>query len=649
MRDPTLPWYLQDVGATARSFGDGPWIAFDFETTNLDKGWAGNPHNRLVLASWEVHDGRTGHCFGDEFHQPNLCILLSIARRERWVLVAHNAKFEAGWVRRMGFDPADFLWWDTQTGEYVLAGNRRWKLSLDHTARRYGRPKKDPVVQRQLDAGVCPSVINERALLRRNLKDTEDTAHIFREQRARMRPALKRVLFTRCLSVPVIEYIERQGVAVHPERTAAAVARAEQKLRDLEAEYSAFEAKYLDRAQWPDWMRDKKFTWTTDQVAWVLYRQLGVPEIEKKVKGQWVTVRNKSTKRWPHGRPVVSDKVLPKLKLETPEQREFLRLRKEYAKAKFQLAKTLRFFQGVLSDYGGVFHGQFNQTVTQTHRLSSSGRKLLMPDGKWRGIQFQNFPREFKDLFTAKRPGRLRAAHDAAQLEFRGAVELGNDEAGRRNIANGVDQHRLTASILFNKAPEDVTDEERQAAKPDTFKPLYGGRKGTPEQEAYYAAFRTWFPGIAATQEGWTHEVLTTGELRLPWGMTFYWPGTQMSRDGYIDNTPSIYNYPIQSLCTAEIVPIAIVYLFHRMRAHWRYDEAQLVNMVHDSAEAEIPNTPEAKETWLRLGRQCFGADVYEYLYRVYGMQWSTPLGLGTKFEGEKEISTKMLDLPEYV
>jgi len=640
MKHPPLPWFLQAVGgletAVSRFSGETarPYLVFDLETTNLDKGWAGNPLNHIVCASWSVNGGPVTSCYGDEFHQHELSNHIDDMIREQGVIVAHGAKFEAGWLKRLGFDPASVLWWDTLLGEYVQAGNRRWPLNLDETAQRYGCEEKDPLIQSQMDNGVCPSQMDERGLLARNRKDTTDTLLIFQTQQEQMTPAQIKVLFTRGLSVPVLADVEMQGVAVDSYEVDKAIRMAEEELRTYLMEWEEFERKHISQYSRPNWLEKGISLTSGDHVAWVLYYALGVEEL-RNARGD--KLRNKATKRWPTGKPLANDKAIAKLKLTTPEQREFVRLRKNIARVRAELSKTLYFFKGVCELHGGVFFGQFNQSVTQTHRLSSSGRKLLMPDGKHRGIQLQNMPRKFLKLMRAKRG--VLASHDAAQLEFRTAVELGDDSAGRRNIAEGVDQHRHTASVLLNKPTDLVSDEERQNAKSETFKPLYGGRKGTEAQMRYYEAFRTWFPGIAATQEGWTEEVLLTGKLELPWGMTFYWPGTKISKDGYIDNTPSIYNYPIQSLATAEIVPVAVVYLYHRMRA--ALPEARLVNMVHDSAVAEIPDSTHA-DAWLYLGRQAFGNDVYDYLKLVYGLNWATPLGLGTKFGVNKEIKTEL-------
>jgi len=107
---------------------------------------------------------------------------------------------------------------------------------------------------------------------------------------------------------------------------------------------------------------------------------------------------------------------------------------------------------------------RFNQTQTATHRLSSSGTDY--------SCQFQNFPRAYKPVFKARHEGWLVGEGDGAQLEFRVAAHLGRDEVALNDCRTGADIHRFTASVLNNCKEEEVTKEQRQAAKADTFKPL---------------------------------------------------------------------------------------------------------------------------------------------------------------------------------
>ncbi|MHC4648514.1 MAG: DNA polymerase, partial [Planctomycetota bacterium] len=160
------------------------------------------------------------------------------------------------------------------------------------------------------------------------------------------------------------------------------------------------------------------------------------------------------------------------------------------------------FFRGVCHEYGGTFHAQFNQTVAATHRLTSSGMPLFFDCyASEKSTQFQNMPREFKRLFKAPE-GYYIVEVDAMQLEFRVAAYVGNDEQARKDIADpDFDAHCRTASIMngieyrhflvgYRSGGKDMDWKGmRQQAKADTFKPLYGGTRGTPEQERYYKSF----------------------------------------------------------------------------------------------------------------------------------------------------------------
>jgi len=168
---------------------------------------------------------------------------------------------------------------------------------------------------------------------------------------------------------------------------------------------------------------------------------------------------------------------------------------------------------------------------------------------------------------------------------------------------------------------------DRQTAKAHTFKPLYGGSSGSKAEKEYYKAFKEKYPGITSTQEGWAQTVLETKKLELPWGMTFYWPSTTMTSTGYITNSSSIYNYPVQSLATAEIIPVCVALLWKAMKAHEM--DGFLVNTIHDSVIAEIP--PEEVELFTDLVVKVFTEDIYRYLSTVYGMDFNVPLGVEIK------------------
>lgn len=208
-------------------------------------------------------------------------------------------------------------------------------------------------------------------------------------------------------------------------------------------------------------------------------------------------------------------------------------------------------------------------------------------------------------------------------MEFRVAGHLGADSRIIKDIRDGVDVHSFTAQTLTDAGQE--TD--RQGAKSHTFKPLYGGQSGTKAEQTYYAAFKTKYKGITKAQEKWIDEVLSTKELVTEYGMRFYWPSTRMLASGYVVNRESICNYGVQGFATGEIIPIAVTYQWHRMKAEGM--ESFLVNTIHDSSIAEI--NPEEIELFNDIGVKAYTTDVYNYLREVYNIDFLAPLGVEVK------------------
>jgi DNA polymerase I-like protein with 3'-5' exonuclease and polymerase domains len=611
-----LPWFLQKP--SQEHYLDTEYIVFDFETTNLEKGNPLNPMNSLVSVAW--YDSRypeegVRYERGNHLELPGFRVAMGNARARKYVFVAHNAKFEIQWLHRMGIQSDDCLWYDTMIGEYVLAGNRKWRLNLDETAKRWGRAGKANIVDTLIKSGVCPSEIPEDFLQARAMLDVKDTLHVFHAQRDELlRQGKLAVMFTRCITTPVLAMIELEGVGLDEKR--------------VREEYEKSKAEYMKVLREFNELTGGVNPRSPNQMAELIYDKLKFKELRRRSG----PIRNKPNKAFPDGVPKTDEKTLAKLSATNEQQRRFLVLRKEVGRLNAELTKTLEFFVKICEEKGGTFFGVFNQTVTATHRLSSSGRKTEFEDGTTKGIQLQNMPRKYKDLIGPKVPGNKIGDADGSQLEFRGAAFLGRDVQAKYNIREDVDQHAFTAQQLFGYTTEEWEDLDklerkvlRQDGKPETFKPLYGGSKGTPEQERYYTAFREMFPDLANEQKAWTFEVLRNKSLKMPWGMEWYWPYATQSHDGYISNTPSIYNYPIQNLATAEIIPVALAYTYHRCK-HID-DTIRLFNTVHDSVTAEFP--PGASEKWQAICFQTFTLDVYSYLEQVYDLDFDVPLGVG--------------------
>lgn len=607
VNDNSLPWF---VGAKALDVYLKPskYLVLDFETTNLEYGSALNPDNHIVLACWEIvsEDGTITrkHVWGDEYEMSEL--ERDIAEVD--FIVAHNAKFELQWLKRCGLELRDILVFDTYLAEWVIAGNRSWELNLDATAKRYGLGAKLSLSAKCLDLGICPSIIPKFWLLPYCYKDVELCRKLYLQQRDILqRDGLLHLTLTRNLTCAVLADIEFNGCELDPKKVKEEY---EQSVNDFQAV-----ERELQEVVGSINLSSPK------QLAAYLYDELGF-DVPTDYNGRPLTTAT--------GAPKTDTGTLSLLRSTTPEQERFLSLYKLRNKLDSLLTKNLEFFQKVCEQKKGIFYGVFNQGFTGTHRLSSSGRTILFEGlKKPKGVQLQNLPRQYKGLFTAHDEDYLVGEADGAQLEFRVAAEMGNDKVATEEIIGGADIHSVTSQVMIEaKHPKFIgktVKEGRQDAKAHTFAPMYGGMGKHPAEKEYAKFFKAKYHGISGTQRDWCEEVLDRGYQINPYGMRFYWPGTKMSRSGYIENTTSISNYSIQGFATGEIIPIALVHFWHRTRGM----PIIIWNTIHDSIASRVHK--DVIEEYKVLSKVALTTDVYSFLKEVYEYQFTVPLGVGVK------------------
>lgn len=612
----TLPAHIQYPDPY--TYISNNYLVLDFETYGKDYGSAIHEENGTILCSYISGTGTSGTIEGGILGYGELLRLCY----EADFLVGHNIKYDLQWLARCGADLAKLVVFDTQIAEYVLRGNIRKPLNLDYVDKQYGGRGKDKFVDILMKYGDDTRTIPRHLLARRCKDDVRQTESIFLQQRQFIQEQQKlEVLYTRCLFTPVLADIEPNGLCLDGERVERTYRDYKRRLEDISREIDEFAGGINFRSP----VQVGEFIYGPEPIG------LGFSEL---TDGRGNPIRTSAD------RPKADKVTLDKLTARTSRQCEFLDLRKRFGEVNFALSKNLEFFYGVVKEYDGLFYGQFNQTITKTHRLSSSGRPITFTTfgGDSRQVQFQNLPNKFKSLFKARKDGWKIVDVDGSQLEFRVAAHLGSDAVATDAIRSGFDVHTFTADVLTDAG--EPTD--RKGAKAHTFKPLYGGSSGTQAQQKYYAAFRDRYPGITGAQNRWKDTVLTNKELRIPSGLVFYWPDTKLTRSGYITNSTSICNYPVQSYATADIIPIAVVKIWHELKA--RSLSAFIVNTVHDSIIIECP-TDEidiVKEI-------CFDAltkYVYFYLDEVYDDKFSVQLGaeavVGNHWTEGPEVSFSM-------
>ncbi|MBR3252814.1 hypothetical protein IKF84_01955 [Candidatus Saccharibacteria bacterium] len=183
------------------------------------------------------------------------------------------------------------------------------------------------------------------------------------------------------------------------------------------------------------------------QLSEVLFTKLNLP-----TKGIKKTTRGYST----------GAKELDKLRSEHPIIAEIIKYR-EAAK----LLSTYIIPMPDLADKNDRIHTTFTQNVTSTGRLSSKDPNL------------QNIPvrteegKRIRTGFIAEKGKKLVSA-DYSQFELRLAAVLANDQNLISDFNNDIDIHTKTASEAFNIPIDQVTKEQRRAAKAINFGIIYG-------------------------------------------------------------------------------------------------------------------------------------------------------------------------------
>lgn len=165
-------------------------------------------------------------------------------------------------------------------------------------------------------------------------------------------------------------------------------------------------------------------------------------------------------------------------------------------------AKLLSTYIEGLSGYiyeDGYIHPQFNQTQTQTGRLSSSEpnmQNISVRDEESKYIR-KAFPSRFE--------GGSILSIDYSQVELRVLASLSNDENMIKIFEDGDDVHTLTASSIFGLPKEMISDDLRRKAKAINFGIVYGISdwglaeqvKITPkEAKLFIERYFLTFPGI---------------------------------------------------------------------------------------------------------------------------------------------------------
>ena len=229
----------------------------------------------------------------------------------------------------------------------------------------------------------------------------------------------------------------------------------------------------------------------------------------------------------------------------------------------------------------GKLHVSLLQHRTSTGRFSGSNPNMQnMPRGG-------TFP--VKKVFVSRFDGGKVMEADFAQLEFRAAAFLSQDEVAIEEVSTGFDVHSYTAKVITDAGQPT----SRQDAKAHTFAPLYGatGFGRTKAEAAYYEHFTDKYKGVAAWHTRLAKEAIETQKITTPSGREFSFPNVVRKASGRVSHFTQIKNYPVQSFATADIVPLALLHIEDLLKGM----QSCIVNSVHDSIVIDVHPDEEAQ------------------------------------------------------
>ena len=355
--------------------------------------------------------------------------------------------------------------------------------------------------------------------------------------------------------VDVLLDIEQNGVLIDRDMLASQGKEIDQKLGTIELEIYQQAGEVFNLG-------------SPKQIQAIFYEKLEMPVLRKTPKGQPSTAEDVLEE-------LARDYEIPALLL---EHRSLNKLMSTYID---------KLPQEINASTGRV-HTSYQQAVASTGRLSSTSPNL------------QNIPirtaegRRIREAFIAPPEYRILAL-DYSQIELRIMAHLSADESLLTAFARGLDVHRATAAEVFGAELEEVSTEERRAAKAINFGLIYGmsafglGKQlniGRNEAQQYVDTYFDRYPGVRRYMEETKQNARDQGYVETVFGRRLYLPDINARNANvrqYAERTA--INAPMQGTA-ADIIKRAMI----RVQG-WLRDsrpDCRMIMQVHDELVFEV-------------------------------------------------------------
>jgi len=270
-----------------------------------------------------------------------------------------------------------------------------------------------------------------------------------------------------------------------------------------------------------------------------------------------------------------------------------------------------RTVQKLLSSYGLALLDHINPATGRIHadfrQMGATGGRMSCSDPNLQ--QVPNTP-EYRSCFRPP-AGRKLVIADYSQIELRILADWSQDTALVKALLSGEDLHCVTASQMLGIPLEEVSKDQRAAAKQLNYGIMYGlgaqglgARIGCPLDEAegllrkYFEAYS----GVAAFLRDAADRAVGDRESRTRSGRLIYFnfDASDRSQVGSIQRLGK--NAPIQG-SSADIIKRALALLYEALKPL----DADIVNCIHDEIVVEASEA-HAEECAAILDREMVAA-----------------------------------------
>lgn len=263
--------------------------------------------------------------------------------------------------------------------------------------------------------------------------------------------------------------------------------------------------------------------------------------------------------------------------------------------------------------FDGKLHPSFIQTRIQSGRFASASPNVqnitkrwwfqipdgsvaeVMRDGKL-GVEY--WTGNARDFIVAS-PGYRILSFDYKSAEIQFLAALAGEDTIIEAFYSGEDFHKWTASIVFGKSIDEVTKNERQAAKTVSFGLVYGQsvgamaqQLGIPTNEAaeIRAMYFARFPKLAKYFEDQKNMVIEQSEVRTWLGRrATIWEAMHESSRVRSKAERMSVNIPVQGGATGDYTKMAMLRSRSVLKEKgWWGKEVRLLMNQHDSLVFEV-------------------------------------------------------------